>query len=418
MKIKRYFAADMRQAIRLVREAQGPDAVILSNRQVEGGVEVVAAVDYDEDQCWQQAAPEPADEVPRAGAAPRSEAPARPEAPPRNEGTRDGAPRSEAPRAPGPEWSQDPSIRALREEVVAMREMLQHQLSSIAWGEVGRRRPTRATLLRRLLQMDLSAELARTLVVEAGDDEELNTQWRRAMGHLARRLPVVDHDPLEQGGIFALVGPTGVGKTTTIAKLAARFALGHGPEEVGLITTDTFRVGAAEQLRTYGRIMGAPVRVARDGQELGRALEDLYSRRLVLIDTAGMGQRDSRLPEQLRRVGGELPMVQTLLVLAANTPLRGLDETIRAFQSAEAEACVLTKLDETTSLGHALSAVVGHHLPVAYLSDGQRVPEDIQPARARDLVTRAMAHLKHGGPPPGDESTELAYGGMAANGLL
>ncbi|MDZ7754145.1 MAG: flagellar biosynthesis protein FlhF [Gammaproteobacteria bacterium] len=403
MKIRRYFAEDMRQAIRKVREAQGPDAVILSNRKVDGGIEVVAAVDYDEALLWHE------DKAPRAEDA--AESPSLEQAPARQE----SAGRETA--AAAVEWSQDPSISALREEVHSIRDMLQNQLAALAWGDLGRRRPSRAALLRRLLQMDLSPELARRVAVETGEEDgDASRQWKRALALIAQRIRTSGDSLVDRGGVAALIGPTGVGKTTTVAKLAARYALANGPDQVGLITMDTHRVGAAEQLRSYGRLMGIPVRVARNREELETAINDLYERRLVLIDTAGMGQRDARVRDQLAAHFEGLGMVQTLMVLAASSQLAALRESVKAFGVAHPEACIVTKLDEAVSLGPVISTLAEYQLPVAYFSDGQRVPEDIQPARAHNLVTRAVVRMKQSLPAFSDEMAELAMAGGTVDG--
>lgn len=409
MKIKRYFADDMRQAIRKVREAQGPDAVILSNRKVDGGIEVVAAVDYDESLLWSD------------DQRVRRERPEAPSAPAATAGS--GPPPAARPtgRVAGADteiqWSQDPSITALRDEVVSIRDMLQHQLAALAWGDLGRRRPNRAALLRRLLQMDLSPELARRVAVETGEEGgDADKQWKRALALIAQRIRSSGDSLLDRGGVAALIGPTGVGKTTTIAKLAARFALANGPDQVGLITMDTHRVGAAEQLRSYGRLMGIPVRVARNRDEVASAVDDLYDRRLVLIDTAGMGQRDVRVRGQLVEQFEGVNMVQTFLVLSATSQLAGLRESIAAFGAAGPEGYILTKLDEAVSLGPVISAVTEHQLPVAYFSDGQRVPEDIQPARSHNLVTRAVVRMRQSLPTLSDEVVELAMAGTVSDG--
>ncbi len=403
MKIKRYFAEDMRQAIRKVREAQGPEAVILSNRKIDGGIEIVAAVDYDESMLM---------EAP-SGAPPPS---------PRERHAKKTTPgdggNGSAREGPGVLWSQEPSMVAMREELNFIRGLLEHQLSGLAWGELGRRKPQRAALLRRLMALDLSAGLAREIVAQVSESAPPETAWRKSLGIIAHRLNIIDDGILSHGGVVALVGPTGVGKTTTVAKLAARFALQHGAEQVALVTTDGYRVGAVEQLRTYGRIMGVPVRVTNGKEELRAALEDLSGRRLVLIDTAGMSQRDIRLSEQLAALQDGASLVQSYLVLSATTQLRGLEEAIKAFRGVELEGCILTKLDEATGLGHVLSAVIGQRISVAYISDGQRVPEDMHPARARNLVTRAVGIMQKNSRSFTDESMELAYGGMAADGSL
>jgi len=201
-----------------------------------------------------------------------------------------------------------------------------------------------------------------------------------------------------------------------VAKLAARYALANGPEQVGLVTMDTHRVGAAEQLRSYGRLMGIPVRVARNRDELETAISDLYERRLVLIDTAGMGQRDARVRDQLAAQFEGLGMVQTFMVLAATSQLAALRESVKSFGVAHPEACILTKLDEAVSLGPVISVVAESQLPVAYFSDGQRVPEDIQPARAHNLVTRAVMRMKQSLPAFSDEMAELAMAGGSLDG--
>ncbi len=369
MKIKRYVAPDIRAAIRMVREEQGPDAVILSNRPVDGGVEIVAALDYDallKDLGVAQA----------GGPAPAARA---------------GAKTGSAPDGVTGGDSSEPALLDLRRDVKMLRGMLEHQLSELAWGEMGRKHPRKTLLVRRLRELGLSAALAERIGADVPEIEDFERTWRDALARLAHHLPVTDDDILAHGGIVALVGPTGVGKTTTVAKLAARFILRHGAGSVGLITTDEHRIGAQEQLRIYGKILDAPVWVARDAGSLAQALEEMHGRQLVLIDTAGMSQRDVRLAEQFELIRASAARVRPYLVLAATSQLAALEETVRAFAAATLAGCIITKIDESTSLGGVLSVVSQHRLPVAYVSEGQRVPEDLRPARSASLVSRCVA---------------------------
>jgi len=399
MRIQRYFAEDMRQALRRVREAQGPDAVILSTRKVQGGVEVFSAVDYDEAQVPHQA----------EGVL------ARPGAPDPQPATVAGAgPGASAERAS----ARPASLDELRQELQSIRGLLERQLSGLAWGELGRRQPQRAALLRRLAELELAPRLVRELVAEVPPSAPLDLAWRQVLGVLAHRIEVGGDDLLDNGGVVALVGSTGVGKTTTVAKLAARFALRHGAEQVALLTTDSFRVGAVEQLRTYARLMGIPVRVVGGREEIRAALEDVADRRLVLVDTAGMSQRDIRLSEQLSVIQDGSPLARAYVVLSATAQRLALEEVVAAFRGARLEGCILTKLDEATDLGAALSVVVEHRLKVTFVSDGQRVPEDLRPARAHHLVSKAVGATQRHGQAHDDESLELTFGALRAAGQL
>lgn len=405
MKIKRYFAPDIRGAIRGVREELGPDAVILSNRRVEGGVEIVAAMDYDEALVQEQAAAEPAA---RAAARPALE--------------RDAAEAASPARRPLPDslWSQEPVLAAMRQELNSMRGMLEHQLSGLAWGELVRTRPQRAGILRRLVALGISPRLARQLAEQVGEHGERSEAWRAALGRLARTLPVCGQDLLDSGGIIALLGPTGVGKTTMAAKLAARFCLRHGPRQVALVTTDNFRVAAHEQLRTYARILDITLRVVEEGEEIGSVLDGLADRHLVLIDTAGIGQRDRRLARHLSLLRAEHWPIRRYLVLSATTHAAGLAQTVRAFRKVPLAGCMITKIDEAVSLGGVLSVAIEEQLPIACAGNGQRVPEDLVPARPHNLVSEAVAlsRLTGAGKRVSDEAVALSFGRMAANGEL
>ena len=428
MKIKRYFATDMRQAIRKVREEQGPDAVILSNRKVEGGIEIIAAVDYDEelvDQALGQpnpaahAATPPRNEardysaaapatVPRAAAYAAVADSARENAAPAHD-THPAATRTNI------HWAQDPALVAMRREIQELRGLLENQLAHLAWGDLQRRQPLRTELLRRLTDLGVTPALCKLISEQVGPVEDDDQGWRRALGLLAHHLPVTDDDILNSGGVVALVGSTGVGKTTTVAKLAARFALRHGQRSVALITTDCYRIGAHEQLITYGRILGVPVQVASTHEELQNALRSLSDKRLVLIDTAGMSQRDLRLTEQFTTLLDSGFPLQTYLVLSATTQAGVLEETLQRFGKIALSGCILTKLDEAASLGGVLSTVAKHRMPLAYVGDGQRVPEDLHPARAHNLVSRAVSLMQQAGQDSNDETLAERFGGMAAN---
>lgn len=398
MKIKRYCGTDMRQVLRMVREEQGPDAVILSNRRVDDGIEIVAAVDYNE-QVAAEARTQ--DEVP-ARLPPKSKVteydiPAAEVVKPQQQA---GAmpPLSER-RTAGEPFTpkRDESMADVRREILALRNLMEDQLAYLAWGEFGREDPARFALLKKLLRLGLNANLCRALADNRGSGRDMDKGWKEALEDLTRRVRVRDDDILAHGGVVALVGPTGVGKTTTAAKLAARYALRHGARHVAFITTDDYRVGGQEQLRTYGRILNIPVRVAGDAAELAKVISDLSAHDLVLIDTAGMSQRDLRLAEQLSVLAEAQPRIRNYLVLAAGAHYHTLLQAARAFRRLDLDGCILTKLDESTCLGAALDVSIEERLPIAYISDGQRVPEDIYVARAEDLVARSVAIMESQG---------------------
>ena len=409
MKIKRFFADDIRQALRQVRETLGPDAVILSNKNVDGGIELVAAMDYDEE----------AFEARRRSAEPAAEETAeRPAAPPLREVGKPQAQHRSSRPAPQParvEWSQDPVLVEMRQEMKALRRMMENQLSDIAWHEMGSRRPQTQELLRRLMGLDLSPDLCQRLAGHTQDAESLDQAWRKALYLLAAELPVAGEGLIDEGGVVALVGPTGVGKTTSIAKLAARFILRHGHRNLALVTTDSYRIGAREQLNTYARILDVPVRTASSTEELRVTLNALSGKRLVLVDTAGMSQRDLRLSDQLSMLHSGSRPVRTFLALSATTQQPAMEQAVKAFGGGSLEGCILTKVDEAASLGGALSAVLHCNLPLAFFTDGQKVPEDIHLARAHTLVSRAVSLAQESGAEYSDDYLAMALGGLRAD---
>ncbi len=549
MKIKRFFAADMREALRLVKDELGADAVILSNNKVSGGIELVAAIDYDEEAIKRQAGStglsEPLNRRAQAGGTPSAKLNSRKqmegqlktqkknnkrsvfskvrkaavtdkledsieddviqfshasvpaaEKPARQEvfsklfkqasGSRDkqdaytqpsvqerrqpyiselqpepygqsepyekpeselreafdyqhlkGAKHNKASRetaeqnndwdlddffadsgsvrkspqrekasstartkrsqkkaADKVEWIQDPALTSMQEEIKSLRGILETQLSGLAWGDFSRRHPHRAELLSRLYRLGLKSSLSEELVKQLDAADSLEDSWRRLLTLIARSLPTSDSDLIDEGGVIALVGPTGVGKTTNIAKLAARFTLKYGAKDLALVTTDSYRIGAHEQLKTYGRILGAPVYVADDEQELKQILARLDDKKLVLIDTAGMSPRDIRLTQQLTMLRRSYSDIKVLAVLSAAAQTLAMDEVISTFGADELDGCIASKVDESTSIGGIISILIENRLHLNYISDGQKVPEDIHQANTKDFLKLALEMVR------------------------
>jgi len=389
MKIKRFFAKDMRQAIRKIREELGPDAVILSNRKVNGGIEIVSAIEYDESlfSNMSEAHANMHEQTEQSSAvADMSQS----EASISNEHliTDSDNVDKEA------EWMEDPMLIQMKHELKHLRSVLESQLSHFSQSEMERSEPEKTAIIRRLEQLGIDTDLAREFVSVLDLNLDLESSWRQVLAIVAHQIVVADDDILSHGGVIALVGPTGVGKTTSIAKLAARFSLRHGNRQVALISTDSYRIGAQEQLLNFGRILDVPTYMVNNEKELSERLNDLKDKRLVLIDTAGMSQRDIHLSQQLQTLENCSESIRTYLVMSANTQTSSLQEVVRSFSEADLQGCILTKIDETTNFGGALSTIIRHQLPVAYVSDGQRVPEDMHPARAHSLVSRAVTLMQ------------------------
>jgi len=446
MKVKRFIAEDMRTALRDVKEELGADAVILSSRKLDNQVEILAAMDYDE-QLINRALDETrieqkpgsaaayferaAAERYAAAPAPAVPEPVADELPPQPAATsaRQFSPEEPASISKPALSSQaaglfqamagsDAGISQMRNELKSLRTMIESQQTLSEWGMMAQKHPLRVVLYKRLTELGLSQDVCKYLAKGLDNLDDIEQALQAALKQLVHQIPIADEDILNQGGVYAMVGPTGVGKTTTIAKLAARFAMRHGQRHVALISTDNYRIGAHEQLMTYGRLLGVPVHTANNTQELQLLLNKLYDKKLILIDTAGMSQRDVRLSEQFVTMGKHANLIKSYLVLSANAQLPTLNEAIRSFKKANLAGCILTKLDEAVSLGGVMSALIRHHLPVAYVSKGQRVPEDLLPARARELVNDAIDHMKQHREPSDDEFMAVAFGGGVGHAHL
>jgi flagellar biosynthesis protein FlhF len=404
MKIRRYLAPDLRHALRQVREAQGPDAVILSTQRLADGVEVVAAVDLDAAADLEAPRAEGMDHevAEHQGAAPLSSAPLLHEA---------DLPRefeSIAQRA-----LDGDAAGAVGEELRTLRRMLETQLAALAWNDLSRRAPRRTEILRELAGLGLAHDLAAQIAGEIAATDDLAKSRRHAFSLIAERVAVTGDRWLESGGRIALIGPTGAGKTTTLAKLAARWVLRHGSRQLTLVSCDAARLGGHEQIRTLGALLDAAVYTVDDAAELGELLPELAERRLVLIDTAGLGYREPGFETQLGALAAAVPQLETVLVLAATTQAAALDEAARRFATATPRGVVLTKLDEAASLGGALSMLLRSRLPLAYVSEGRRVPEDLRAARSLELVARAVELARACGAAADEDALMRSVGGAA-----
>ena len=277
-------------------------------------------------------------------------------------------------------------------EIKSMRGTLEQKLAALSWDDQERRDPMRGQILNRLLKTGFSEELARDLLGEmplVSSEADGISHVKAALGGKLKTIGN-EREILEKGGVYALVGPTGVGKTTTTAKLAARCVVRHGADKLALLTTDGYRIGGHEQLRIYGKILGVAVYAVRDKQDLALALNELRGKHLVLIDTVGVGQRDRMVAEQVAMLAGCGSAVKRLLLINAASNGYTLNEVAHAYRGDGLAGAIITKLDEAVILGGALDTAVRHNLPLYYVAQGQRVPEDLELADAATLIDGAL----------------------------
>lgn len=480
MKIRRFVAADMKTALAQIKEELGADAVIMSNKKVVEGVEIMAAIDYYPSQAKESNAQEPSvtnnnpqdlsndvvslsgnsitkpkniEESVEVGSAPvdslsallnrkvQQEAkadtnnnsprektassndielqfknftdrlqqttqqrnaeqsieqpdaslmqPLQNNAAIVNEETNDTAVFN-APSVNSFSHENSNEFETMKKEMHTIRHLLEHQLSGLMWQDMAQKNPQKALLINKLVALGLTDHMADQIAGFIPPQQNEQDAWEQAKKFIAQQLNTTNNDIIHHGGVISLVGPTGVGKTTTIAKLAARFAQIHGADEVVLISTDSFRIGGFEQLTTYGRIIGCQVKLANDAQALDSLLQQFGQKKLILIDTAGMGQRDMRLAQHLTDlIANARVRIRNYLVLSANTQQRVMQENVERFKKIPLAGCIYTKLDESISIGEIISTAIQNGLPIGYLTDGQRVPEDIKVANAEKLVALA-----------------------------
>ncbi len=452
MKVKRFFAPDMRQAMRRVRDEIGADAVIVSNHRVAGGVEVVAAHENDYEVAQQEFSrtkaktrkrQEQIDVLTKGGSDLASElqkarmqiASAQTQDGQKNDASgpvnrqlesddedlrtilaslkqrqkekADSAHQNYM-RGPmvgesdlgvdlqeelsisaveTPESASEGLIRSMQDEIAQLKNLLSQQVVA---ARAAPSVPSKPPLQRKLELLGVSEKLSSHLLASMEMDISPDKAWKHALSRLSDSIPVLGDDFIDRGGMIAFVGPTGVGKTTTIGKLAARYVLKYGSSSLALVTTDTFRIAAHEQLRTFGRILDVPVRVVDATNSLDEVLHSLKNKRLVLIDTAGLNAQEPHSEAQLEMLESVTLRLKKLLVVSCSSQRRVVEQAFNAYQRLGLNGCVLSKMDESGSLGEAISLIVEKRLPVTYVTDGQRIPDDIDVAQKHELVSRAV----------------------------
>ena len=418
MKIRRFYGKDMREALKQVKDELGGDAVIMSNKKHADGIEIIAAYDK-----------EPDAQLLPSKVVPNKSANLPKKTPTLSEIIGDSGPDSlkallekQSKSASESQYKdvkqateqqpqiysgnsvssnfqqdnqQQDALQEMRQELSSLRQILQFQVSGLIEQEKNRKHTLHGYLLRRLQQMGISDVLAEEVVSYAPEGADERQSWLFLLKLLANRLQTKHDDILSQPGVIALMGPTGTGKTTTIAKLAAQAAHKFGVDQVAIITLDNYRIGAYEQIATYGKIIGCSVKQAQNSNELSDLLYQFRNKRLVMVDTAGFSQKDARLIKQLDTMKqNTCTNIRNYLVMQANCQYRVMQQTVNEYQKISLQGCILTKLDECYSLGEVISVTIENKLQICYLADGQRVPEDLQPASTKFLITSAAKLYK------------------------
>ena len=367
MNVRKFIAPTARQALKQIRTELGEEAVILSNRKVGQGVEIIALANKDMNTLTGNLLAPAASPL-----APKPQSPVH----------------AKTPKVISALGSAATGNEDILGEIKSMQGMLQQQLSIMSWSDVQLRDPQRAGLLRRMLNCGFSTVLARQLLGKMPVGTKQGESWIKDV--LKRNVHISEEadDVVTRGGVYALIGPTGVGKTTSTAKLAARAVVRYGADKVALLTTDSYRIGAYEQLKIYGKILGVAVHAVKDTDDLRLTLSALRHKHLVLIDTLGMGQRDERVANQNEMF--DAIGVQRLLLLNATSSGSTLEDVVRMYHSNKVIGCIVTKMDEAVTLGAVLDVAIRHRLIMHYMANGQRVPEDLHPINLDYLLHRAV----------------------------
>lgn len=460
MNVRKFIAANARDALRKVKETLGNDAIILSNRGIPGGVEIMAvaardmamivptqvaesapaprpaprpaqvAVPEDDYRVLLSSAraratqvnepfvataqvPPPAVNRPRTTiSSPQSSVPLVNAGIPKTgslrnlemgrtqSSTQTGTMADMPPVTPvvAPRVEAEIIPMEVMDEIRSLRKIVEQHLAGIAWGETARSQPVKTEVMRQMLDSGFSPQFARDILADLPVEMDAlqATAWVRGAADRSLHTISSEEDIVDKGGVYALVGPTGVGKTTTTAKLAARCVLRHGPSKVALVTTDSYRIGAHEQLRIYGRILGVSVYLVKDAGELQQTLKELRHKHMVLVDTMGMSQKDKLVPELTDMLAN--CDVQRLLLLSSTSRGDTLDDVVRAYDGGNLAGCILTKIDEAASLATPLDVIMRHGLRLHYVSNGQRVPEDLHLPNRGYLLHRAFRDVPESSP--------------------
>lgn len=457
MKLKRFVAKDMRSALALIKEELGPDAVIMSNKRIENGVEIVAGVENSAPSVKDQVASRSIkdDEVTLGGSRkasdPKSSGPSKQEAFAKSlleilerqkqeqakqqqvassRRTASAAAPSREPPAPlyaqqemrdlfvkeehreverkvekthgissyisEESESEKNELSRMRHEVDSIRRLLQFELAGLMADSKKREEPVRAMVYELLLSSGFEKSVAHELAETIDADASFNFAWRELAKTIEHRLIIGSDEVVNDGGIVTLIGPAGVGKTTTLAKLAARFVMKYGADRVALVTADHYRIGAVEQVKTYGRIMGCSAFAVKSLDELPQMLHTLRDKSLVLVDTVGVGLYDERFGTQLAQLKQQSKLkLKHYLVLPATAQRRVLEQAYDHFSSIGLKGLILTKIDESESLADALSLCIKQKLMLSYITDGQRVPEDLSVPVAKNIAVKALSSVEN-----------------------
>ena len=380
MTIRKFLAKTTRAALNQVREELGEDATIISNRSVNGWIEVLAR---SEPATRSNSIPKPAEiskeeQLEKELIAKKAQdTVALLNSKPVKRAT-SATPETQVINETKFEAIQNPQIQTVLKEIREMRNQFQSQIDNLSRASL-EYSPNKRELMGHFLSAGFNLDLAKRVISKLPADFSATEAKPWAVNLLAKNLEVQEDEAEFMGrpGIYALLGPTGVGKTTTIAKIASRYVFKHGSQDIALVTTDTYRIGGHEQLRIYGNILGVEVHASKDAQELQQILHQLKDKKLVLIDMAGLSQKDQMVNAQLEMLHQANREIQKVVCLNASSTLDTLNDVSKAFAGRGLEGCIITKVDEAIGLGSVINVVLQNQLKVLYLTNGQRVPEDI-----------------------------------------